>query len=95
MGPLTHASTTRAVGAPLAAGLWLDLPVVAAKLARGPRARAFCYWLAEQTHGAPGAALAALLGPRWLAGWGLHVALDTISHTDGGATGKTFKVWAP
>jgi hypothetical protein len=54
----------------------------------------------EWTHGTPDllAALAAALLLRRrliLAGWALHVALDTLSHEDGGATGKTQTWWLP
>jgi hypothetical protein len=40
-------------------------------------------------------ALSLLLGRDWLIGWALHVALDTISHDDGGATGKGSVIWLP
>lgn len=54
----------------------------------------------EWTHGTPGLVAAAggalLLRRRViLAGWALHVALDTLSHGDGGATGKTRTWWLP
>jgi len=48
----------------------------------------------EWTHGTPGLALAVtaalLLRRRALVtAWMAHIALDTLSHADGGATGKT------
>lgn len=88
MGPMTHLTTTRALGSPALAGILPDLPVLI-----GWR------WGAEQTHGTFGLlvaiALTAMTRQNYVMGWAMHVALDSISHADGGATGKGPKVWLP
>jgi len=82
VGPLTHAATTKLVGAPLLSGLWMDL-------APTRRTR-------EWTHGVPGLVLSASLGLPWVTGWALHVALDTLSHEPGeGAAGQRNWGWLP
>jgi hypothetical protein len=82
MGPLTHALTSKLLGAPAVAGVWPDAPP-------SPRVR-------ELTHGLPGLLVACLFGPRWVAAWCSHVALDTISHEPGeGAQGQRRWVWLP
>ncbi len=65
----------------------MDLPMI---LPKGERER----WM-EYTHGVPGLALSLFLGRRWVVGWCAHIALDTLSHSDGGATGKSRMVWLP
>lgn len=47
------------------------------------------------THGTPGLVVSACLGHKWVVGWCAHIALDTISHADGGATGKGGTIWLP
>lgn len=85
MGPLTHAASSRLAGGSVPVGVLLDLPnVIGWK--RGM----------EHSHGVTGLALAALLaGRRGVVSWCVHVALDTISHRDGGATGRQGHVWLP
>lgn len=80
---MTHALTTRLTGAPAVAGLWLDA-------APTRRTR-------EWTHGLPGLAIALLIGGTpWALAWGLHVALDTLSHEPGeGAAGQRKWGWLP
>lgn len=86
MGPLAHAATTRLIGAPILSGLWMD----AFNLLPTKKA-------GELSHGLPGLLVAAALGPRWLAGFTLHVALDAVSHDAGeGAVKNSGKaVWLP
>lgn len=84
MGPLSHIIAARAVGASPVAALWMDLPVALG-----------CRRGAEWTHGWPGGFAAALAGRRAFAAWCAHVALDTLSHDDGGATGKCQFGWLP
>ena len=86
MGPLTHVVTTKLVGAPVIAGLWIDAAVLI------PTKRA-----AQLSHGLPGLLVAAAMGRRWLLAFGLHVALDAISHEPGvGAVKEQGKaLWLP
>lgn len=81
-GPITHAVTSRVLGLPVASGLWPDL-------GRTRRTR-------ELTHGLPGFLVAAALGRRWLIGWCVHMAIDTLSHEKGeGAVGQRKWCWLP
>lgn len=81
---MTHAVTTRALGAPTIAGTWPDAARVVGRRA------------AEWSHGLPGLLVACCFGRRAVAAWALHVALDTLSHDPGeGAAGQRKWVWLP
>ena len=100
MGPVSHAFINRRLGVSVVAALVVDVPYALSRLTpRGSKAEGKLLYLAEQAHGATGALLAALCGPSVFLGWSVHVALDTISHPDGGATCKSAEqgrhVWCP
>ena len=100
MGPFSHALINKKLGVSVAAALLVDAPYAVSLLTpKGSRAQQQLLYLAEQAHGASGALVAALCGPSVFLGWAVHVALDTISHPDGGATCKSAEhgrfVWLP
>ncbi len=95
MGPVTHLATGRLVGAPPLANVWMDAPHALRVV--DPELEELGQRVANLTHGWPGLVLAALVwGRRGVAGWALHVALDTISHErHKGSHGRLAKVWMP
>jgi hypothetical protein len=95
VGPLAHVATGKAVKAPALASVWMDAPHLLRVV--NPELAPLGQRVANATHGWPGLlAAAAIWGSRGVAGWALHVALDTISHDEGmGSHGRLRKVWLP